>query len=220
MNGFRAWGLSAGLATLLGTAGILAAARESRLGPGSTRRSPTGNLARMEPLQVVVMGVSGCGKSSLGQALAHAMGAEFIEGDGHHPPENVARMAAGVPLTDADRAGWLATLADLLAQARQEGRPVVLACSALKRTYRDVLRRAGPLRFVLMTAPREVLAQRLVARSGHYMPASLLPSQLATLEPPQADEAAIVVDATHTLPVLVDTVLAQLHAPTHLTAAP
>ena len=166
------------------------------------------------------MGVSGCGKSGLGQALAHAIGAEFIEGDGHHPPENVARMAAGVPLTDADRAGWLATLADLLAQARQEGRPVVLACSALKRTYRDVLRRAGPLRFVLLTAPREVHAQRLAARSGHYMPASLLPSQLATLEPPQADEAAIVVDATHTLPFLVDTVLAQLHAPTHLTASP
>ncbi|HOY36886.1 MAG TPA: gluconokinase, GntK/IdnK-type, partial [Piscinibacter sp.] len=99
------------------------------------------------------MGVSGCGKSSLGQALAHAMGAEFIEGDRHHPPENVARMGAGVPLTDDDRAGWLATLADLLTKARQEGRPVVLACSALKRTYRDVLRRAGPLRFVLMTAP-------------------------------------------------------------------
>lgn len=163
----------------------------------------------MEPLQVVVMGVSGCGKSSLGQAL----GAEFIEGDRHHPPENVARMAAGVPRTDADRAGWLAALADLLAHARQEGRPVVLACSALKRAYRDVLRRAGPLRFVLMTASREVLAQRLAARSGHYMPASLLPSQLATLEAPQPDEAAIVVDATQPLPVLVDTVRARLRAP-------
>ena len=79
----------------------------------------------MEPLQVVVMGVSGCGKSSLGQALAQALGAEFIEGDRHHPPENVARMAAGVPLTDADRAGWLATLADLLAQARQDRKSVV-----------------------------------------------------------------------------------------------
>ena len=76
------------------------------------------------------MGVSGCGKSSLGQALAHAMGAEFIEGDRHHPSENVARMAAGVPLTDADRAGWLATLADLLTKARQEGRPVVLPVDA------------------------------------------------------------------------------------------
>lgn len=167
----------------------------------------------MEPLQVVVMGVSGCGKSSLGQALAQALGAGFIEGDRHHPPENVARMAAGVPLDDADRAGWLAALSDLLAQARREGRPVVLACSALKRAYRDELRRAGPLHFVLMTAPSEVLAQRLAARSGHYMPASLLPSQLATLEPPQPDEAAIVVDATQPLPVLVDTVLAQLRAP-------
>lgn len=220
MNGFRAWGLSAGLATLLGTGGIIAAARETRVGPWSTRRGQAGNLARMEPLQVVVMGVSGCGKSSLGQQLALALGAEFIEGDRHHTPENVARMAAGVPLTDADRAGWLASLADLLAQARQEGRPVVLACSALKRSYRDVLRRAGPLHFVLMTAPREVLAQRLAARSGHYMPASLLPSQLATLEPPQHDEAAIVVDATQPLPVLVDTVLTQLRAPTTPPPAP
>ena len=174
----------------------------------------------MEPLQVVVMGVSGCGKSSLGQQLSQALGAEFIEGDRHHPPENVARMAAGVPLTDADRAGWLAALADLLAQAREEGRPVVLACSALKRAYRDVLRRAGPLRFVLMTAPEAVLAQRLAERSGHYMPASLLPSQLATLEIPQPDEAAIVVDATQPMPVLVDTVLAQLRAPDTQTTAP
>jgi len=174
----------------------------------------------MEPVQVVVMGVSGCGKSSLGLALAQALGAEFIEGDRHHPPENVARMAAGVPLNDADRAGWLATLAELLVQARQDGRPVVLACSALKRAYRDVLRRAGPLRFVLMTAPESVLAQRLTARSGHYMPASLLPSQLATLEVPQPDEAAIVVDAARPLPVLVDTVLARLHAPRTQPTAP
>jgi gluconokinase len=167
----------------------------------------------MEFLQVVVMGVSGCGKSSLGQRLAQALGTEFIEGDRHHPPDNVARMAAGVPLTDADRAGWLDALAGLLAQARREGRPAVLACSALKRAYRDVLRRAGPLRFVLMTAPREVFAQRLAARTGHYMPPSLLPSQLATLEPPQADEAAIVVDATLPMDTLVHTVLAQLRDP-------
>lgn len=167
----------------------------------------------MEPLQVVVMGVSGCGKSSLAERLAQALGAEFIEGDRHHPPENVARMAAGVPLTDADRGGWLATLASLLADARRRERPVVLACSALRRSYRDVLRSAGPLHFVLMSAPSEVLAQRLAARPGHYMPASLLPSQLATLEPPQADEAAIVVDATRPLPDLVDTVLARLRAP-------
>lgn len=167
----------------------------------------------MEPLQVVVMGVSGCGKSSLAALLAQALDVEFIEGDRHHPPHNVARMAAGVPLTDADRAGWLATLTGLLADARRRNRAVVLACSALKRSYRDVLCSAGPLRFVLMSAPSEVLAHRLAARPGHYMPGSLLPSQLATLEPPQPDEAAIVVDATRPLPELVDTVLAQLRAP-------
>jgi len=169
---------------------------------------------------VLVMGVAGCGKTTVGALLAERWGATFLDGDGFHPIANVQRMAAGVPLTDADRAGWLATLAELLARARQDGRPVVLACSALKRAYRDVLRRAGPLHFVLMSAPEFVLAQRLAARSGHYMPASLLPSQLATLEPPQPDEGAIVVDATQPVPVLVDTVLAQLHAPRTQPTAP
>lgn len=158
------------------------------------------------------MGVSGCGKSSLGERLALALGADFIEGDRHHPPENVARMAAGTPLTDADRAGWLEALTALLADARRQGRPAVLACSALRRRYRDQLRHSGPLRFVMLSAPAEVLAGRLAARSGHYMPPSLLPSQLATLEPPDPDEAAIVVDATRPLPELVDTVLARLRA--------
>lgn len=176
-------------------------------------RRRAGNLSRMEPLQVVVMGVSGCGKSSVAQALAQALGAGFVEGDRHHPPENVARMAAGVPLTDADRAGWLATLAGLLASSRDERRGVVLACSALKRRYRDRLREAGPLRFVMLEVPQDVLEQRMAARSGHYMPASLLPSQLAALEMPQPDEAAIVVDATRPLPELIATVLAQLRAP-------
>lgn len=169
---------------------------------------------------MLVMGVSGCGKSSVASRLAAALGAEFVEGDSHHPPENVQRMAAGVPLTDADRAGWLATLAGLIARARGEHRGLVLACSALKRSYRDVLRGAGPLRLVMLEVPREVLERRLAGRSGHYMPPSLLPSQLATLEPPQPDEAAIVVDATRPLPVLVDTVLAQLRAPTTPKPAP
>jgi len=145
---------------------------------------------------VVVMGVSGCGKSSIGRALADALGAEFIEGDDHHPPENVARMAAGTPLTDADRAGWLATLAEALAARRRAGRDVVLACSALKRAYRDRLRAAGPLRFVWLDVPASELERRLLARQHRYMPVRLLPSQLATLEPPGADEAALRVDAS------------------------
>lgn len=166
----------------------------------------------MQALRIVVMGVSASGKSSVAQRLAQSLGAEFIEGDRHHPPRNVARMAAGVPLTDADRAGWLATLAGLMAGARDEGRGLVLACSALKRSYRDVLRGAGPLRFVFLDAPAAVLERRIAARSGHYMPPSLLPSQLATLEPPRADEDAIAVDATLPVERIVHSVLAQLRA--------
>ena len=137
----------------------------------------------------VVMGVCGCGKSTVGQQLAAALGVEFAEGDQFHPPDNVARMAAGTPLTDADRQGWLATLADKLAAAHRDGQGLVLSCSALKRSYRDVLRRGAPgLRFVHLTGNRELLSERMNHRPGHYMPASLLDSQLAILEPPGADE--------------------------------
>lgn len=173
----------------------------------------------MQLLCVVVMGVSASGKSSVAERLAHALGAEFVEGDRHHPPRNVARMTAGVPLTDADRAGWLATLAGLIEQARGQRRSLVLACSALKRSYRDVLRAGGPLRLVMLDVPREALERRIAGRCGHYMPASLLPSQLATLERPQADEQAIVVDATAPLDSIVETVLAQLHSPITPSAA-
>ena len=139
----------------------------------------------------VVMGVCGCGKSTVGQQLAAARGVAFAEGDQFHPPENVARMAAGTPLTDADRQGWLATLADKLAAARGAGHGLVLSCSALKRSYRDVLRRGAPeLQFVHLTGSRELLSERMNHRPGHYMPASLLDSQLAILEPPGADENA------------------------------
>lgn len=146
---------------------------------------------------IVVMGVSGCGKSTIGGALAQALGWPFVEGDALHPADNVARMAAGVPLTDADRAGWLAALGARLARARQEGRPVVMSCSALKRSYRDRLRADDDhLQFLHLQGDAALLAERLAQRSGHYMPASLLPSQLSTLEPPQADEDALVLDIT------------------------
>jgi gluconokinase len=159
--------------------------------------------------RIVVMGVSGCGKSTVGLQLAAALGVEFVEGDAFHPPENVARMAAGIALTDADREGWLAALAQQLEHAVRARRGLVLSCSALKRSYRDVLRRAAPgLRFVHLSGSRELLAQRVAARSHRYMPASLLDSQLATLEAPGADENALRVDAGRTPEEIVAAVLA------------
>ena len=140
-------------------------------------------------MRVVVMGVSGCGKSTVGRALAEALGVRYIEGDEWHPPQNVARMAAGVPLTDADREGWLRALGRELAASRDGA---VASCSALKRSYRDLLRAAVPgLRWVYLSGERELLAARLATRQDHYMPASLLQSQLDTLEPPQPDEGAV-----------------------------
>ena len=138
---------------------------------------------------IVLMGVSGCGKSTIGRKLATALGVPYVEGDEFHPPENVARMAAGVALTDADRQGWLEALRDRLKQAADAGTGLVLACSALKRSYRDILRDGAPqLRLVYLHGSRELLASRIGARRDHYMPASLLDSQLATLQPPKAGE--------------------------------
>jgi gluconokinase len=166
------------------------------------------------PLAVVVMGVCGCGKSTVGERLARELGALFIEGDAFHPPANVARMAAGIALTDADRQGWLEALAAQLADARRAGRSVVLACSALKRRYRDVLRLGAPdLRVVHLAGDRAMLAVRLAARQGHYMPASLLDSQLATLETPDPDERAVTLDAGAPTATLVQSALTQLQAP-------
>ncbi len=137
----------------------------------------------------VVMGVSGCGKSTVGAQLAQALKLPFLEGDVLHPESNVARMAAGVPLSDEDREGWLQALAGRLRQAHAAGQGMVLSCSALKRAYRDILRGGAPaLRLVYLRGDPELLAARMAARTGHYMPLSLLDSQLATLEPPGVDE--------------------------------
>lgn len=158
---------------------------------------------------LIVMGVSGAGKTSLGQALAAALGADFTDADDLHPPENRARMAAGQPLTDADRWPWL----DLVAQALAAPGARVVACSALKRVYRDRLRAgAGPVVLVWPHGPAAVIAARMAARKGHFMPPALLESQLATLEPPDPDEAAIRVDLTLPLPQMVTAVLAALSA--------
>jgi gluconokinase len=157
------------------------------------------------------MGVSGSGKSTVGALLAQALQVPFLEGDSFHPPANVARMAAGIALTDADREGWLRTLAEQLKQHALRG--VVLSCSALKRRYRNVLRSGAPNVAMIYLAGRpEVLAQRMAGRSGHYMPPSLLASQLATLEPPQADEDALTLDVAHAPPELVRDALAWLGA--------
>ena len=163
-------------------------------------------------LQLVVMGVSGCGKSSVGRRIAQALGLGFVEGDELHPPRNVALMAAGIPLTDADRADWLAAIAARLGQAHDAGRGLVVSCSALKRSYRDVLRAPCPgLRFVYLQGDAALLRERLKSRTGHYMPPSLLDSQLATLEPPGPDEDVLGVDITPTTEQVAATVLGQLN---------
>lgn len=146
----------------------------------------------MSAPQVVVMGVSGCGKTTVGRLLAQALQVPYVEGDALHPPDNVARMAAGIPLTDDDRHGWLQAVGMQLAQAQAQGQGVVVSCSALKRAYRDQLRASAPgLRLVFLHGDPALIAARLAGRQGHYMPASLLQSQLDTLEPPTPDERPI-----------------------------
>ena len=140
---------------------------------------------------VVLMGVCGSGKTRVGRALAESLGWPFYDADDYHPPANVAKMAGGVPLTDDDRWPWLDRIVEELAHAGADDGNAVLACSALRQIYRDRLARAGNVRFVFLKGDLATIAARLATRSHKYMPASLLPSQLATLEEP-AD--ALVVD--------------------------
>jgi gluconokinase len=159
----------------------------------------------------VVMGVSGAGKSEIGARLAAALGVRFLEGDSFHSSYNVAKMSAGIPLDDEDRAGWLQTLSSEISAARQRGEGLVLSCSSLKRRYRDLLRMGDPgLRFAYLSGERALLEQRMRTRPGHYMPASLLDSQLRDLEPLQADEAGMRLDLTHTPQQLVEAILQSL----------
>jgi gluconokinase len=143
---------------------------------------------------IVVMGVCGCGKSSIGKALAARHGWPFLEGDDLHPPANVARMSQGLPLTDEDRLGWLDAIGAHIAEASRAGTGLVVACSALKRSYRTRLGAAGPdVRFLHLAGDRALIEARMAARANHFMPLSLIESQFATLEPPGADERAVTV---------------------------
>jgi carbohydrate kinase (thermoresistant glucokinase family) len=162
---------------------------------------------------VVVMGVSGSGKTTVGRRLADALGWRFQEGDDLHPAANVAKMHAGIPLDDADRRPWLASVAAVIDSWRRAGTPGVVACSALKRAYRDVIVGGhDDVRLVYLRGSRALLAERLQARQGHYMPASLLDSQLATLEEPAPEERALTVDDSAAPEAIVATVLARLRA--------
>ncbi|MEO8808025.1 MAG: gluconokinase [Burkholderiaceae bacterium] len=145
---------------------------------------------------VVVMGVSGCGKSTVGRLMAKRLACEFLEGDDLHPPRNLERMAAGIALTDHDRRDWLKAIAEQLADAHAARYGLIVSCSALKRSYRNQLRTAsGDLAFVHVHASDDVLEARMQSRTGHFMPPSLLTSQLQTLEPPGPDERCITLDA-------------------------
>lgn len=148
---------------------------------------------------IVVMGVSGSGKSTVGKALADALGWPFLEGDTFHPQSNIDKMAQGTPLDDTDRAPWLQILTEELGKADERGENLVLSCSSLKRTYRDLLRSgAERVRFLHVHGSDALLHERMQERAGHFFPPGLLTSQLATLEPLMADEDGFVVDIAGT----------------------
>ena len=166
------------------------------------------------PAAVVVMGVSGCGKTVIGRRLAAALGWTFRDGDDFHPPANVTKMSGGVPLTDADREPWLATLAAMLTTALVAGPPLVLGCSALRRAYRNRLGLPhARIRLVHLDGPVDMIRKRIEQRAGHYMPATLLDSQLAILERPGPDEAAIVIDVSEDPGQIVRQLIAALGLP-------
>jgi gluconokinase len=170
--------------------------------------------AQPDDLGIVVMGVSGSGKTTLGQRLAEALACPFLEGDDFHSAHNLAKMQAGIPLEDADRWPWLESLGEALGAAVRAGGRAVCTCSALKRSYREHLRQSAdvPLLTVYLHADPAVLEARMTARVGHFMPASLLTSQLATLEPPNQSEHALSFDSATPVQEMVTQVRAMLPA--------
>jgi gluconokinase len=160
---------------------------------------------------IVVMGVSGSGKTSAAREITRQLGWTYIEGDDLHPAANVAKMAAGHPLDDDDRWPWLRRIAEVIGEHEAAGTSIIVTCSALKRVYRDLLRNGHPsVWFAHVDVPREVLEQRLTARQGHYMPPSLLDSQLATLERLGEDEPGAVIDGDAPLSETVAELLSDL----------
>lgn len=155
------------------------------------------------------MGVAGCGKTTVGETLAAATGWRFIDGDALHPPHNIAKMSAGTPLADEDRWPWLEAVGDALSAGDE---PTIIGCSALKRSYRDRIRSraGGPVNFVHLSGSRDLIAERMKARQGHFMPPSLLDSQFAALEPPGDDERAITVEIAAPLAQTIETLRARL----------
>ena len=149
-------------------------------------------MTRPSPTRVVVMGVAGSGKTTVGRLLAARLDARFVDGDDLHPPANVGKMSAGEPLDDADRAPWLDQVAATLASSA----PVVVACSALRRSYRDRLRSVGSVRFVHLDLDEAAALERVAGRDGHFMGTDMVASQFATLEPPHAEAGVVIVDAT------------------------
>ncbi|CCD88670.1 putative bifunctional: 6-phosphogluconolactonase (N-terminal) (Pgl); D-gluconate kinase (C-terminal) [Bradyrhizobium sp. ORS 285] len=163
------------------------------------------------PHALIVMGVSSSGKSTVGEALGRRLGWRFEDGDSFHPPANVAKMSAGQPLTDEDRWPWLQAIADEVARCRAKGEPIIIACSALKKTYRKIL--VGDprdVRLIYLEGDRELIGDRMGHRKGHFMPPGLLDSQFATLEPPGADEHPVTVSVDEPVESIVDDILKQL----------
>jgi gluconokinase len=160
----------------------------------------------------IVMGVSGCGKSSVGEAVAVHLGLAFLEGDALHPESNVEKMSRGIPLTDEDRFPWLDRIGVEMAAALAEGRGLVVSCSSLKKVYRERLRgfAHGRLTFIFLKGSEELLTARMAARTGHFMPVSLLKSQLATLEDPQGEPLVITVNISGTSAEVIENTLKAL----------
>jgi gluconokinase len=172
----------------------------------STAASP---LRSDVPRRIVLMGVAGSGKSAVGAALAARLGAAYVDGDDLHPRQNIEKMSRGEPLTDEDRWPWLALVGRRLAEP--DG-ILIVGCSALKRRYRDLIRQEAhaPVTFVHLSGSKELIAARVATRTGHFMPASLLDSQFAALEPPGDDEDAITVDIDKPLEHIVEVIVASL----------
>jgi gluconokinase len=163
------------------------------------------------PCALIVMGVSGSGKTTIGETLARRLGWPYEDADTFHPASNVAKMSAGHPLTDEDRWPWLKAIAAEIDRACSAGEHIVIGCSALKRAYRDVLMHGRTdIRLVYLDGTRTLVADRLSLRKGHFMPPGLLASQFATLEPPTPDERAVTVSIDAEVEAIVDRIISQL----------